>query len=1015
MASPPTIYRQLGTADLIAALGSIPITAADISTSTTINPAGHLTIGLPDGSTVDCGLVSPAAVTLPPGALLGNPGTVSGTAGTVVLGAGLLMSGGTLSATGGAALAADGTTIVNTGGTLSVGTVPAADVSGLAAVATTGAYSDLTGAPTIPAAYTLSPAGTATLGGVLASTGTAGQYVFGINPATGALVFGSPAGAYTLPAATTSTLGGVVVSTGLAVSSGTLAVSYGTTAGTAAAGNDSRITGALQSSAIPASGGLLATSGTAGLANTLTVSGDGTLNTGTGALTVNAIGGHSVSLAGALTLSGAYSTTLAVSGATSITLPTSGTLATVAQLGGTASAVNAVQVGATAAFGTITFAGAVALAGSTITVGPGAPLFGIGVDGNVTLSTAITLTRHMHYTNLTIVSGGTINTNFWDIYVAGTLDLSAAGAGAIQCNGLAGQNAITGTGTVGGNNPGYNAPLSVSVVATGGTGGHGGNVNGQGAGSAFQPVSNAVWYGGKGGKGGNAAGTGGNGGTTPTAGTVPYGIMFPQADTTTYINAITTITQMPSGLPGGGGAPGDGSSALAGWGGNGASGGGQVRIAAAVIVTGTATPGGVVQACGGNGGAGAQPTNIIYSAGGGGGAGGGGYAHIAVGSLLGPPVLNAVWASGGAGGAGANTVNSTGSARGGDGGDGGDGGVIDVYLGVGTGSVSLTRATGAAGSAGGAGTLGHPGIGGSGGAGGACTASLPASFLTIGTPATTYSDATSLMLTGTYAGTTPTGINAGVDAGALSALSGPAIGAGVWSGTIGVPGVGTHTVTVQMANAMSLTATSGTFAVVAPTLGLGALAQVGTSEPYAVSGSWAGAAAPGGVQVTTNGTAWTALTAFGTSGTIWAGNAIAPSATGSYTLQARETANTSVVSPAGTLVVAAAASTLAITSCAGNGGFSTGTINIGFTGGQPTAMQLSFNNGGSFNATGVSMVQNSATVTSGSGATASGTAVWTFSQPGSIPDGTYTIKLRGIGGNTAISSAATLSSYSESG
>jgi copper chaperone CopZ len=55
-----------------------------------------------------------------------------------------------------------------------------------------------------------------------------------------------------LPAATTSSLGGVEVGTGLAVASGVASVSYGTTAGTAAQGNDGRIVGALQTSALGA-------------------------------------------------------------------------------------------------------------------------------------------------------------------------------------------------------------------------------------------------------------------------------------------------------------------------------------------------------------------------------------------------------------------------------------------------------------------------------------------------------------------------------------------------------------------------------------------------------------------------------------------------------------------------------------------------------------------------------------------------------------------------------------------
>jgi hypothetical protein len=58
-----------------------------------------------------------------------------------------------------------------------------------------------------------------------------------------------------------------------------------------------------------------------------TLGGDGTINTGTGALTVSKIGGVSVSLAGSLTTSGANALTLTTTGATNVTLPTSGTLA----------------------------------------------------------------------------------------------------------------------------------------------------------------------------------------------------------------------------------------------------------------------------------------------------------------------------------------------------------------------------------------------------------------------------------------------------------------------------------------------------------------------------------------------------------------------------------------------------------------------------------------------------------------------------------------------------------------
>jgi hypothetical protein len=85
-----------------------------------------------------------------------------------------------------------------------VTSLPYSSITGtpsLATVATSGSYADLTNKPTIPSAYTL-------------------------------------------PQATTSTLGGVIVGTGLAVSSGTVNVSYGTSSATACRGDDSRLSDA---------------------------------------------------------------------------------------------------------------------------------------------------------------------------------------------------------------------------------------------------------------------------------------------------------------------------------------------------------------------------------------------------------------------------------------------------------------------------------------------------------------------------------------------------------------------------------------------------------------------------------------------------------------------------------------------------------------------------------------------------------------------------------------------------
>jgi len=111
-------------------------------------------------------------------------------------------------------------------GTQAVGTI-----TGLATVATTGAYADLSGAP---AAYSLPTATASVLGGVKIGSGLS---IDGSGVVTAA-------GTYTLPAATVSALGGVIVGTGLAVSSGTISVSYGTSSSTACVGNDARLSDA---------------------------------------------------------------------------------------------------------------------------------------------------------------------------------------------------------------------------------------------------------------------------------------------------------------------------------------------------------------------------------------------------------------------------------------------------------------------------------------------------------------------------------------------------------------------------------------------------------------------------------------------------------------------------------------------------------------------------------------------------------------------------------------------------
>jgi hypothetical protein len=136
-------------------------------------------------------------------------------------------SHGSISSAGAIGAASGQIIVTTTGGALTAAaTISASSVSGLATVATTGSYNDLSNKPTTPTA-SASTLGLIRIGPGLSIDGS------GIVTASGS--------AYTLPAATVSSLGGVIVGGGLAVASGTVSVSYGDSSGTACQGNDSRL------------------------------------------------------------------------------------------------------------------------------------------------------------------------------------------------------------------------------------------------------------------------------------------------------------------------------------------------------------------------------------------------------------------------------------------------------------------------------------------------------------------------------------------------------------------------------------------------------------------------------------------------------------------------------------------------------------------------------------------------------------------------------------------------------
>jgi hypothetical protein len=255
-------------------------------------------------------------------------------------------------------------------------------------------------------------------------------------------------------------------------------------------------------------------------------------------------------------------------------------------------------------------------------------LFGTGVDGNVTISTNTVLASNRHYENLTIAAGVSLDTNGWQVFVAGTLTLENGSR--IHCNG---RNANA--------NVGGTARVSTNFYGGGAAGMNGSNNSG----GTAAGVSNAV--GGAGGPGGYASpsassGSLGGNAVAPSASdggrsafTLLYGLQTGRAITNPGLS-------LPRFLGGGGGGAGFGNASYVGAGGGG---GGAICVVFAfrVVVNGAAS----ISANGGNGGNGAAG-----NAGGGGGGGGGGCVVL---SRFAQPDGLAVTASGGVGGSGFGT------------------------------------------------------------------------------------------------------------------------------------------------------------------------------------------------------------------------------------------------------------------------------------------------------------------------------------------------------------------------
>ena len=486
-------------------------------------------------------------------------------------------------------------------------------------------------------------------------------------------------------------------------------------------------TNTLQSTALP-SGDIWVGNGS-GVAAPVAMSGDATISN-TGSVSVGKIGGEAVSLAGPLTELGAFPVTITATGTTNVTLPTTGTLGTgtmsdwiegagftnsggTITQGGTAAvkwqgalvntldasiAINSgtIEVSALPGINTLVFNNGVTgtSSGGTLTVAAatGVPLgpswqYGDGSDGNVTVSTSISLSRDMFYQNLTLASGGTISTNAFRIFVAGTLNISAAGAGAISANGSAGgtgnNGSINGGGGGAGNGGSQNGANNIGGNTNGGTGGVGSTTVGS---NGVAPNLGTANNGGAGLAGGIGGATTAN--ATPSTGGAPptptlYGTMWPSAPIGVRYTTAASVIGGGEGGNSGGGGNGNGTNG-GGQGGGGGSGGAVMSVVANVIARGTNSTAGIFTAKGGAAGGGGNGYSSGTGGGGGGGSGGaGGWIILAYGLLTGSTITGAIDISGGAGGSGGTGFGS-GSLGGAGGGSGGSGTLYVYNLGAGT-------------------------------------------------------------------------------------------------------------------------------------------------------------------------------------------------------------------------------------------------------------------------------------------------------------------------------------------
>jgi hypothetical protein len=306
----------------------------------------------------------------------------------------------------------------------------------------------------------------------------------------------------------------------------------------------------------------------------------------------------------------------------------------------------------------------------------GTGAFGTGADGTLTISSGTTtITRDMHYNNLTINGTGSLATNGFRVYVNNVLDISAAPANAIVATPLA-STTIPGT-----------SPVAAGGTPTTTTGGAGGNGS-----STWFALAGSGATGGVGGAGTSAAGAAG--GVTVAGQYVKWpGLATPPLQLTGNTNGLLQVN-INTGSSGGGAGGGDGTNQGGSGGTAGTAGGGVIVAAFRVYRTGSTATAAISAKSTVVGGNGTASVSGNTGGGGGGGGGTGGLIWLLIGALSGSTATNCCDVSGTAGGAGGNGL---GSGKGGTGGTGGASGCVQI---INIAASTFTSSTqGAAGSA----------------------------------------------------------------------------------------------------------------------------------------------------------------------------------------------------------------------------------------------------------------------------------------------------------------------------